>query len=211
MASWLNEVEKVFEKYGIPKHIWYPIMVAESSGNPKTRNVTPNEESVGLFQINLKAHPEYRHLDLTNPVINAEIAARDFIAPKWKIAKALPDPGSQALYIWKWGIKPNWNLVQEKGLDDKVASMAKQIYNDPEYKDKSFEDQLRGTLNQWGKENIINPMWEWGKENILPPILQTVTVIVLILLAVFSFYQVFRPEIQQVQRFTKIVTKAVRK
>jgi len=209
--SWLEEVEKVFEKYGIPKHVWYPIMIAESGGNPKARNVTPKEESVGLFQINLKAHPEYRHLDLTDPVINAEIAARDFIAPKWKVAKAIPDPGSQAIYVWRWGIRPNWTMVQQKGLDDMVRQMALEIYKDPSYEYKLPEDKIREGTSSWMHENIIGPLSVWTKETLLPPIVHTLIIIVLIILAVYSFYQVFRPEVQQVQRFTRTIYKVVKK
>lgn len=202
--AWIDEVEKVFQKYNIPKHIWYPIMLEESGGNPAARNISAKEESVGLFQINLKAHPEYRKLDLTDPVTNAEIAARDFIAPAWKWAKAIPDPGLQAQSVWKSGIKPNWPSVVKTGKDLEIQNIARNIYkNQDEY--KMPEDILR----EAGKENILDPIVNWGKENILGPAAQGILIIILLILAVFSFYQVFRPEINQITGFYKNVKKVV--
>ena len=52
------------------------IALAESSGNPNANgdtNLTPGG-SIGLWQINLKAHPEFAQLDLTDPQTNADAA-----------------------------------------------------------------------------------------------------------------------------------------
>jgi soluble lytic murein transglycosylase-like protein len=52
------------------------IALAESSGNPKAvgdLNVSPGG-SVGLWQINLAAHPQYANVDLTDPALNASAA-----------------------------------------------------------------------------------------------------------------------------------------
>jgi hypothetical protein len=52
------------------------IALAESSGNPFVvgdSNLTPGG-SVGLWQINLAAHPEYSAADLLNPQANANAA-----------------------------------------------------------------------------------------------------------------------------------------
>jgi hypothetical protein len=52
------------------------IALAESSGNPSAvgdLNVTPGG-SIGLWQINLKAHPEYTASQLTDPATNASAA-----------------------------------------------------------------------------------------------------------------------------------------
>lgn len=52
------------------------IALAESGGNPMVigdTNLTPGG-SVGLFQINLKAHPEYSAADLLDPQANADAA-----------------------------------------------------------------------------------------------------------------------------------------
>lgn len=52
------------------------IALAESSGNPSVvgdTNITPGG-SVGLFQINLAAHPEYSAAELMDPQANADAA-----------------------------------------------------------------------------------------------------------------------------------------
>lgn len=58
------------------------IAIAESSGNPKANgdtNLTPGG-SVGLWQINLAAHPEFAGLDLTDPQTNANAAYSVYMA-----------------------------------------------------------------------------------------------------------------------------------
>jgi Lysozyme like domain len=52
------------------------VALAESSGNPNANGdltITPGG-SVGLWQINLKAHPEFAGEDLTDPQTNANAA-----------------------------------------------------------------------------------------------------------------------------------------
>lgn len=52
------------------------IALAESSGNPSAvgdLNITPGG-SIGLWQINLKAHPEYTQDELFDPQTNANAA-----------------------------------------------------------------------------------------------------------------------------------------
>lgn len=57
------------------------IGLAESDGNPtagRTRRAGQGqrlpEQSIGIWQINLLAHPEYANVDLTNPITNARAA-----------------------------------------------------------------------------------------------------------------------------------------
>jgi hypothetical protein len=47
---------------------------AESSGRSNALNSTPKEHSVGLWQINLKAHPEYSEEQMRDPQQNARAA-----------------------------------------------------------------------------------------------------------------------------------------
>lgn len=49
------------------------IAFAESSGNPQAHNGN-GEDSWGLWQINLHAHPEFSSWDLTDPATNARVA-----------------------------------------------------------------------------------------------------------------------------------------
>lgn len=58
------------------------IAFAESSGNPTANgdtSLTPGG-SVGLWQINLAAHPEFAGIDLTDPQLNADAAYAVYVA-----------------------------------------------------------------------------------------------------------------------------------
>lgn len=97
-------VRQVMNKYGIPDYIWYPIARAESGFNPFAIN-PDGELSKGIFQINVKAHPEYADMDLYDPEVNADLAARRFIAPAYEYAKQqTSDPLQQALIVYS-GLK----------------------------------------------------------------------------------------------------------
>lgn len=122
----LVKVKAVFDKYGVPEKIWQPIMQTESSGNPFSTAVTSTEYSKGLFQINVKAHPQYATTDLYNPVTNAEIAAKTFIAPAYNYAKTVTDDvKAQALIVYS-GLKnpgdPSQGYVPEGGIRPKWTS-----------------------------------------------------------------------------------------
>lgn len=51
------------------------ITVPESSSDPRKHYVTPREDSRGLWQINVKAHPEYANQNLYDPAVNAHAMA----------------------------------------------------------------------------------------------------------------------------------------
>ena len=121
-------VKEVFKGYGVPEKIWKAIMMTESEGNPRNVMATGKELSMGLFQINVVAHPQYANTDLYNPVINANIAARDFIAPAYRYAQQITtDPMKQALITYSGlsdptvgsrsylpngaGIRPEWTVA----------------------------------------------------------------------------------------------------
>lgn len=78
------------------------IAMAESSGNPRANgdlSLTPGG-SVGLWQINLKYHPEFNGLDLTDPQTNANAAysvyaAANFSFSPWSTYKS----GAYAQYV----------------------------------------------------------------------------------------------------------------
>ena len=50
------------------------ISSCESGFNTDAHLLTSREDSRGLMQINIKAHPEYSHLNLYDPAINTEVA-----------------------------------------------------------------------------------------------------------------------------------------
>lgn len=105
-----TQIKSVMDKYGIPEKIWLPIAVAESSLNKDSTAITPTEFSKGIFQINVKAHPQYSYYDLYDPTVNAEIAAKDFILPAYNYAKSVTsDEKKQALIIYS-GLKDPDNI-----------------------------------------------------------------------------------------------------
>lgn len=59
------------------------ILFAESQGDPQAHN-TAGEDSRGLFQINVRAHPDLASLDLYDPEINVREAARLWSSSGWQ-------------------------------------------------------------------------------------------------------------------------------
>lgn len=61
------------------------VALAESGGNPDALNAGPRERSVGLWQINLRAHKGYSEADMRNPTKNAAAAFAIFsVGNSWK-------------------------------------------------------------------------------------------------------------------------------
>jgi hypothetical protein len=57
------------------------VALGESSGNPVARNQNPpREDSIGLWQINVLAHPEYSYEFLIDPQNNANAAYNVYLA-----------------------------------------------------------------------------------------------------------------------------------
>jgi len=123
----ISQLDNIFTKgYGIPKYIWLPIAMNESGLNPKAHALTSREDSRGLFQINVNAHPQFKNNSLYNPTVNAKIAAAYFLAPAYKAAKKITsDPKKQALIVYSGlknpdnpkegyvsgGIRPQWTTA----------------------------------------------------------------------------------------------------
>jgi hypothetical protein len=80
------------------------IALAESSGNPLAHAYTSKEDSRGLWQVNVYAHPQYEQVDLYNPEVNAKaaVAIRGGGLQNWSTythrdyLKYLPGGASQA-------------------------------------------------------------------------------------------------------------------
>ena len=127
-AATIKKIAPVFEAKGVPAWLWMPIAARESGFNTGATANTSSEYSKGLFQINVKAHPQYINTDLYDPVVNATIARDVFIAPAYEIAKSITsdpkkqalivysglknpeslDTGEKAVYIKDGGIRPKW-------------------------------------------------------------------------------------------------------
>lgn len=71
------DMEQILQSVGFTSEaakIMAAVGMAESSGDPSARALTPYEDSRSLFQINLKAHPQYKGVDLTDPYEAAKAA-----------------------------------------------------------------------------------------------------------------------------------------
>jgi hypothetical protein len=187
-----EKVKAVMQKYGIPYYIWKPIARAESGMNPNALNDSGKEYSVGIFQINRNAHPQYNVNDLLDPTINAKIAARDFLLPAFNYAKTIApnDPWRQSLivysglkdplgenelkgYIPSGGIRPKWTpalMNKFTGYFNETAGMNDFLYQSP------LESDLSGTIQpQPGATPSTGPggerpsVWGWitGKNDFL--------------------------------------------
>lgn len=109
MADLFDKIKPIFDSFGVPEYIWKPAARKESGLNPYALNDNGKELSKGIFQINVMAHPQYAAYDLYDAETNAEIAARDFIAPAYNYARTITtDPELQALIVYS-GLKNPYN------------------------------------------------------------------------------------------------------
>lgn len=74
-----QQIKEILRRAGWPEELiplFAAVALQESSGNPRAAKVDNIEESYGLFQINVRAHPQYRGRFslLFDPVQNARIA-----------------------------------------------------------------------------------------------------------------------------------------
>lgn len=72
-----DTVQRIFDRYDVPASVWYPIMQAESGGNPNA--IGDNGDSIGLFQINTRSGQGIAYANnknaLMDPALNASVAA----------------------------------------------------------------------------------------------------------------------------------------
>src|SRR5690242_3009887 len=59
------------------------IWMYESGGNPNICRQNSVENSCGLAQINIKAHPEYANANLTDPITNLRIGYIIYLKQGW--------------------------------------------------------------------------------------------------------------------------------
>ena len=151
-------IKEIMDSFGIPEWIWSPIAQLESNFNPTARGITDKEYSVGVFQINLMAHPEYSKYNLDDPKQNA-YAIADLWQKRGVIEKALALPQEmQAAYVWRYGSRPAWS----DALNDRVTNLSKEVIGnitrdtDSSYFDDDFMRRFR-TLFPEDATNIFGP------------------------------------------------------
>ena len=75
--SWFDTVQRIMDRYGVPASVWYPIVEADSGGNPNAIGDSGN--SIGLFQINTAGGQGQAYANnknaLMDPALNASVAA----------------------------------------------------------------------------------------------------------------------------------------
>ena len=90
MGDLYTRVKAIFDRYGVPSFVWYPIALAESGFNPDA--IGDEGQSIGLFQVNLGTQGTgYTRDQLLNPEINAEVAAASIAAAYKAIAGTYSD------------------------------------------------------------------------------------------------------------------------
>jgi hypothetical protein len=92
-------------------------MQMESGENPNSHLLNSIEDSRGLYQINITANPQYKNINLFDPVENAKIAARDFIAPAFNRGRQLGFwDADLTAFCWKNGIRPYWTEQKNQAI-----------------------------------------------------------------------------------------------
>jgi len=191
-----STVKGVMDKYNIPVEIWMPIMLKESSGNPAARAITADEHSIGLFQINVVANPGYIGQDLTDPAVNAEIAARDFILPAYQKAQELyPDNlESQAVYTYKYGIRPQWTESVESVFRGYFQDVAQAVAGGgPSLPSPGLPEPDRGSFGREGGNltDLSEPVQLGFWDNIAAKILVGISFLILVVLGFVATLQLF--------------------
>jgi hypothetical protein len=108
------------------------IALAESGGNTDAHALTSREDSRGLWQINVRAHPQYATSNLYDPAVNAN-AAKDVLARQGFGAWSVWTGGKSLLYMPVAGAAvgslPAGSKVSENPLADPVGAAAGPVGN----------------------------------------------------------------------------------
>jgi len=104
-----EKVKAVFDRYGVPEFVWYPIALAESGLNALAMG--DHGASVGVFQLNRAGGQGtgYTVDQLTDPTLNAEIAAQA-IVPAYNALKSSTPSGSLAAEVARRSGHPGGSL-----------------------------------------------------------------------------------------------------
>lgn len=71
----LDALRRLAASVGFPDaRLAAAVAMAESSGDPQATNISTIEASYGLWQINVRAHPQYDVAQLADPAYNARAA-----------------------------------------------------------------------------------------------------------------------------------------
>lgn len=98
MVNW-DDIKKIFDAYEVPAWIWYPMVWAESRGDPLA--IGDAGCSVGLFQLNRCEGQGlgYSVSQLQNPLFNAQIAAGEIARAWYSVRNTVYDKPTQAMEV----------------------------------------------------------------------------------------------------------------
>jgi hypothetical protein len=116
MKTWVWRLCKTYgDKHGIPKEVWYPIVMLEIGGNITTTTVTKREDSRGLLQINTRVH-KVDKTKVYDPEYNLDYQMPE-LAKKYREAKAKGMKGLEVVYyVERYGQRCEWTENVKKIL-----------------------------------------------------------------------------------------------
>ncbi len=165
MATVYEKVKAIADEFGIPDYIWESVMMEESAGNPNAHANTSTEDSRGLFQINIKANPQYANKNLFDPEVNARIAFSDFINPVWQTIKNRSDltAADKSAYVWKEGIRPQWTDAKNADIRALSEAISKADFTGSSQTDKTTSSPDKVTLL---KSSWLTPEISFNKNTV---------------------------------------------
>lgn len=140
--SILSTVFGVGQKYGVPPEILYAVGMTESGFNPNAHALTSKEDSRGIFQVNVKAHPDANSGMLFNPEYNANYIMPT-LASAYNEGKNKGLSGSDlAVYVERYGERPAWNST----VENKVRSNYSAFISNPSLNTLGTKDTSSNVL-----------------------------------------------------------------
>lgn len=116
MKSYVYQVcDQYGKKHGVPKEVWYPIIMMESGGNPTATTITSKEDSRGLLQVNTKVHSigKVEAYDIEkNLSWQMPVLAKTYREAKARGLKGL----DVVLYVERYGQRCQWTKAVEQSL-----------------------------------------------------------------------------------------------
>jgi hypothetical protein len=196
-------VENVGKAFSIPMDILYPIVMHESGGNPSAHAKTDSEDSRGLFQVNINAHPEANGSLLFNPEYNAryQIPALAKVYNEG-VSKGLKG-ADLAVYVERYGERPQWNSNVENSIRGYYNEyVTKVAYNPmltpalpipaPMLEPKEGEDVKKGVGNSVNNAlDAVGEAYLKGFKDLLKGGSFYLAYVLLFILLIFLFYLIF--------------------
>jgi hypothetical protein len=201
--SVIEKVEPIAQKYSVPDYVWKSIMLLESGGNPTSRAYVDTEkakklgqgaeDSRGLFQINIFAHPDANSTRLYDPEYNAEYSFKNIIGPATKkgIEKGLSG-WELTKYVEQYGQRPKWT----KNVEDSLYNRYKQVTGGEAPKAMLTTSLDHAPIEPSAGIDLL--------KNIKVMTYASIIYFVIVVLMIFSIYKVFESE-----KVTKIVKEAL--